>query len=349
MLKKFPIANVLRDPTHDQVNFIWHGGEPTILPIRFYEKALLVQARLRRPNQIITNVIQSNGTRLSPEWIKFIRNYNFGLGISLDGPPEIHDIERIYASGRPSFQDINQNIKLLRKNRILFSVLMVIDERALKIGPEAIFNFFIKAEINSYGLIAAMPANYPDALPNTQTHHYTDPQKMNKFLIKIYDLWKERADPNIKIREINGILQRLNGKSVMCTLAGKCLGKYYMIDPNGDISHCDLFIGDSNYSFGNLLESSFVNIRNNKKLKHLIESNKQDLIKMQYCDEFNTCNGWCPHERYLSIRHNPHHNQHCCGLRDLIKHIRNNMPKFITEKNKALNTEISLSPENTNL
>ena len=322
------IAKTLRDPEHDLVNFIWHGGEPTILPVSFYRKALLVQSLFQRQNQIIRNDIQSNGTHLTYDWIRFLHSNKFGIGISLDGPPEIHDRYRKYASGRPSFQDVKNGIQMLRRYEIPFSVLMVIDEDAMRMGPEEIFNFFVKAEIESYGLLAAAPINYPNALPGSIVKHYIDPKRMTNFLIRIYDIWREYANPKIKIREIDGILQHINGKSAHCTLAGGCFGHYYLIDPNGDVSHCDLFLGDPRYSLGNILETDFNQIRNSNKFHELIISNNRTLESMQQCEEFELCNGWCPHQRYLSIRHDPNYSPNCCGLYELITHIRNNPPKF---------------------
>ena len=322
-------ATALSDPEHNVVNFIWHGGEPTILPIHFYKKALFVQSKFQRPNQKIRNDIQTNGTHLSKDWITFLYANNFGVGISLDGPPEIHDKYRRYASGRPSFQDVKNGIMLLQKHNMPFSVLMVIDEDALRIGPETIFDFFIKSGINSYGLLAATPNNYPNMLRGTLVDHYVDPKRMTAFLIKIYNLWKETANPNIRIREIDGIIKQLTSKSGHCTLRGGCFGHYYLINPNGDIAHCDLYLGDPHYNFGNLYNTDFHTIRNSDKLRQLKEDNDKEIKMMQQCKEFEVCNGWCPHERYLSIRHNPNYNANCCGLYDLITHIRNNLPEFI--------------------
>src|SRR5438105_7905485 len=96
------MAAALTDPQHAAVDFIWHGGETTLLPTTFYEKALLVQSRFRRPGQLVGNTIQTNGTRLTPEWLRFLRDNQFGVGVSVDGPPQLHDRYRRYASGRPS-------------------------------------------------------------------------------------------------------------------------------------------------------------------------------------------------------------------------------------------------------
>jgi uncharacterized protein len=324
------IASALGDPEHDIVDFTWHGGEPTILPVSFYEKALAAQSYFRRPGQVVVNTIQTNGTRITDSWAKFLLDNQFLVGVSLDGPPEIHDRYRIYESGRPSSTDVSNTIQRLREYGIPFSVLMVIDEGALAIGPRRIFDFFLKMKIDNFGLLAATPLNQPYVAPGTKTQHYIDPKRMTDFLIDLYDFWVAYGDPNIKIREFEGIIQRLqHGKSGYCTLEGNCFGHYYLVEPNGEVAHCELFQGDSRYALGNILHDDFSKFRNSSRMHELSKLNQLELSQMQLCPEFAVCNGWCPHERYLSARHNPYHTISCCGLIDLISHIRENLPIWI--------------------
>lgn len=320
------IAVALSEKDTDIVDFNWHGGEPTLMPISYYEKALYVQSCFRRPGQIITNNIQTNGTRISNAWAEFLKASEFIVGISIDGPPDIHNRYRRYASGAPSFDDILNTIEIFRQYDIPFSVLMVIDEAAMELGPKKIFDFFVSAKINNYGLLAATPLNGQKPSELGSFNHYINPSRFTDFLIKLYDCWREYGDPNIRIREIDSILNRLKGNSKYCTTAGGCFGHYYIIEPNGDVGHCDLFSGDEAYTLGNILHKSFSDFRKGDRLISLKNANESELVPMQSCPEFRVCNGWCPHERYLSVRHNPHHRSDCCGLRDLIAHIRSNLP-----------------------
>jgi uncharacterized protein len=289
---------------------------------------MLVPSRFRRSGQVIMNTIQTNGTRITDPWARFLRDNQFFVGVSLDGPPEIHNKYRMYESGRPSFQDVSATLDKLREYDIPFSVLMVIDEDALEVGPKRIFDFFVKTKITNFGFLAATPVNSPNAMPYTFASHYVDPKRMTNFLINMYDCWKEHGDTSIRIREIEGILQHIrHNRSHLCTLEGNCFGRYYLVEPNGEIAHCDLFQGDARYTLGNILDGDFKAFRNSKELCALIEENQMELNNMQrHCPEFAVCRGWCPHERYLSVRHNPNHTSKCCGLVDLIRYIRDNMP-----------------------
>lgn len=321
------IFAALSDPDHDAVDFIWHGGETTMLPIRFYEKAMFVQSRFRRPGQRVSNLIQTNGTRLTADWVRFLRDAEFGVGISLDGPPEVHNQYRVYASGRPSFDGVLRGIGLMKEAGVPFSVLMVLDEDALAIGPDRIFDFFLEHGIKNFGVLPAKPANLPDAVPGTPTTHYIETSRFNIFLARMYDRWCEHGDASIHIRDLDGLSTRIAGKdSKFCTLNGRCFGEFFLVEPDGRLAHCDLFLGDPRYDLGNVMGQDFAAVRRSAKLLALSAENAAALEEMRNCPAFSICNGWCPHSRYISQRHNSMHTDNCCGLRSLIDHIRSRVP-----------------------
>lgn len=316
-------ASALTDPEHDSVSFMWHGGETTLLPSAFYEKAMLVQSRFRRRNQQISNGIQTNGTLLTDAWVQFLRRNEFNVGVSLDGPPEIHDRTRRTAGDKPTFATVLSGIRRLQAGGVPFSVLMVIDEHAYALGPDRIFDFFLEHDIRNFGVLAARPDNQPSAPPGTPTRHYIEPARWTAFLARLYDRWRQHGDERINIRELLAIDDRLAGQApVVCTVAGSCIGRYYAIEPNGDVMHCDLFVGDPRYTLGNVLHDSFAAIRASERVHELRAQNQQQLSRLSGCPEFAVCNGWCPHERYVSQRHDAGYDPTCCGLRPLIEHIR---------------------------
>jgi uncharacterized protein len=321
------IASALSNPANNVVEFVWHGGEPTLLPISFYQKILFIQSKFKRKDQIIINRLQTNGTRLNSQWIKFIKDNDFVLGLSIDGPPVIHNTQRIFADGSGSFDKVVTSIQMLQKEKIPFLILMVVDEKTMEIGAKSIFEFFVKLKICNYGVLASTPLNNLNAIPNID--HYISPNRFTNFLIELYECWRDYGDSTIKIRELDDLIRIIHNKLLpqSCTLHGECFGKYYVIEPDGQIAHCELFQGDSNYTLGNILNMDFNEIQfSSGQLLKLIEDNKRSINNMKSCIEFEICKGWCPHERYLSGRHNSTHKNHCCGLLDLITHIRNNPP-----------------------
>jgi uncharacterized protein len=146
---------------------------------------------------------------------------------------------------------------------------------------------------------------------------------MTAFLVRMYDRWREHGDPRIRIRELEAIRQRVAGHGAgLCTLAGGCLGSYYAVEPNGDLAHCDVFVGDPRYTVGNVMRQSFADIREGAAMRSLRVENEAALAAMRACPSFAVCSGGCPHERYLGIRHDAGYRPECCGLCALIEHVR---------------------------
>ncbi len=129
--------------TFDNVQFIWHGGETTTVGIDFYERAMFLQARYLRSGCAVRNDIQTNGTLIDKNWASFFADNGFGVGISIDGPPELHDRHRRFANGKGSFTSVMNGINQLRSFGIKPSVLMVIDKDTLELGAQKIFDFFL--------------------------------------------------------------------------------------------------------------------------------------------------------------------------------------------------------------
>ncbi|UCC99507.1 MAG: glycosyltransferase, partial [Phycisphaerales bacterium] len=318
------IARALAE--HEHVRFIWHGGEPTLLPISFYEKALLVQARLRRPEQKIGNSFQTNATKLTLAWAHFFRANNIQVGISIDGPAHLHNSHRRYSSGKGSYDHVIHGLNLLKEHEVQFSGLIVVDEGTLELGAWRLLDFLVGQGIRNFGLLPAKPRNRPLAKRGIPTSHYIEPARINVFLMNLYDAWLSHGDPNVKIRELEALKAQIKGVSARsCTLSGDCWGHYYMIEPDGSVVGCDVFSGDSRYTLGNIMHTSFMKMANSAELLQLKKEHQDALDAMKGCPEFRVCQGWCPHERYVSIRHNRLHRDDCCGLRDLITHIRNRM------------------------
>lgn len=320
-------AAALRDPGHDAVTFYWHGGEPSLLPVAFFRRALAVQARFAREGQQVRNVLQTNGTRISDALASFLREYEFSAGVSIDGPPQLHDRQRRYVSGRGSFDDVARGIRTLRDHGVPTGVLMVVEEATLDLGPQAVFEFFLEQDIKTFGFNAVFPENQPGAAPGTPAHPYLAPSAMAEFMAGIFDLWLAHGDPDVHIREIDAIMSRLAGQSARtCQLQGNCLGNYFIIEPDGEVAHCGLFVGDPAYRFGNIRTDDFATLRAGPAMAALRGARQAELATMSACPEFGICNGWCPHETYLSRRHDPSHRAECCGLDGLIRHMRRSGP-----------------------
>jgi uncharacterized protein len=286
---------------------------------RLLPKALYLQQEFAQEGQMIRNSLQTNGTLLDHEWCRFFKEYGFQIGLSVDGP--VHDANRVYASGKGSFAEVERAIRLLQEYQIPFGVLMVLNHKSLRIDPEEIFNFFLDHEIKTFSFLAARPDNGPGTgeLPTTD---YVGPAEFAAFMKRIFDLWIELDDPSVKIRELTSFLSVLVGGSAgVCTLAGHCLGQYFHVEPNGDLYHCDKFLGDPDYQVGNILAHTFRDVRGSARMQRLVAEEKGRIAVLSACPWFGICNGGCPHDRYVARKYMPDDNGACCGLRPLIEHV----------------------------
>jgi uncharacterized protein len=315
------IAGALRDPSHRSIDFVWHGGETTLLPIEWYQRALALQARFRRPGQLVRNSIQTNGTRLTERWVRFLRRNEFSVGVSIDGPPEVHDQTRRDTLGRPTYERVREGMDLLDRFGVPYGVLTVADDEVIERGARAFLDFIEATGVKSFGVLPSEPPNLPDVTPGTAAEHYTDPAAMGAFMAELYDLLAERPDAPA-CRELEALERRVAlDDGGFCKLGGHCLGQYFMVEPTGEISHCDLFQGDARYDFGRVGPHAFAEARRSLAFAERVAARAAELDAMRGCPTFDVCQGWCPHEAYLSVRHNREHDPSCCGLAPVIEQV----------------------------
>lgn len=312
------------------ISFMWHGGEPLLMPMEFYQKALLLQEKSKKEGQFYSNSIQTNGTLINQDWCDFFLKYRFNIGISLDGIEQSHNLNRKYSNNKGSYSDVLKSIKLLQKNNVPFGVLIVLNENILKLGADKIFNFLVdEIGAKSFSFIPVKPANNENS-GEVYSDEYCKSHNSAEFMKEIFDLWLERDDSSIQIREIDSLLKViLGGTATACTLAGNCLGSYFHIEPEGTVYHCDKYLGDSNYNLGNILENNFSEIQQNEKLHKLIKEEEASLELLKECPKISICNGGCPHDRYIAKKVF-HKNQKCCGQKLLINHMEKRLISEIT-------------------
>ncbi|MDZ7676584.1 MAG: radical SAM protein [Acidimicrobiales bacterium] len=313
----------LSDPAHDLVSFGWHGGDPLVLPVEFFERALDLQARFARTDQRIQNTVQTNATLITPEWIDFLARNGMGVGVSIDGPPEIHDRQRVDRHGHGTFDRVRRGIDALRAAGLPFGTLMTIDRETIELGPERVFEFFLDLGITAYGFNAARPANDHPPSADGPPPHYVDRRTMGRFLIGLHRCWLEHGDPNIHIRELEMIGNRLEGQGMIsCRIEGDCVGRYFMVEPDGTVAHCARFQGDERYVFGNVLEHDFATLRRSLRLLERRQEDRRRAEARASCTEYDVCHGGCPHDDLIGRRHDPRHEDGCCGMAELIRHVR---------------------------
>lgn len=314
------IHDILQSPNVKNIDFVWHGGEVTILPIDYLEKALWLQQHFCNPRTRIANSIQTNATRLTDEWIAFLKAYGFGVGVSIDGPPEIHDKRRVNVAGNGTWKDVKRGIDLLQENEIPFGALAVIDECALEYGADSYLRYLVNVGIRQVALLNALPPNSEQSRGQAA---YLPFDRFTTFLRELFSAWWHNWKERIVIRELQSLVEAVTrGSTALCVFNDNCMGQYLTIDPNGDVSACDKYVDDPNYMFGNLHESSLTEMLSHSAiLTAAVHNVSRQKRNMSTCEYYKYCFGGCPHDVRLSEKYRPNWSFECCGLNHLIAEI----------------------------
>jgi uncharacterized protein len=315
------IRDALRDPGVQWVDFVWHGGEATLLPRSFYERALWLQARFCRPGQTVLNTVQTNGVRLTDEWLAFLRENDFGVGVSLDGPPEVHDARRVDMGGRPTSARVRRGLERLQASGITrWGALIVVDEAILAAGARRVLEYMVEIGVRRVALLNVLPQNTP---PGTQPKgDYLPFPSFVDFLRDLFDVWWPAYRDQIVVRELADLTGQLTGgPPQICVFAGECFGTYLTVEPTGEVSACDKYIDDGTYRFGDVLTTGLTGARISKQLAVVRQDNSRAVERMRECRWFGVCHGGCPHDRYTGERRLPGYDGRCCGLAPLLDHM----------------------------
>lgn len=300
------------------VTFVWHGGETTLRSPSFYRKALWLQERLRRPGQIVRNSIQTNGTNLKDSWLDFLARYELSVGVSLDGPPEIHDSRRLDIAGRPTSERVRNGLERLRERGIKHGVLMVVDGDVVELGASRMLEYLLAEGIDDVSLLNVAPEGDPaEASEDDPFLCYGD---YVEYLRELFGIWYPDYVDRIAVRDLSDLMMRLErGKGSSCIYGGNCVGRYFTIEPKGSVSHCDKYQQNPDFIFGNILETTLADIPASPALLRVrgYVAAGEDLCRG--CPWFDICHGGCPYDRYVRVvRRRAPKDERCCGLAPLL-------------------------------
>jgi len=283
----------------DTARFYWHGGEPLLAGLKFYERAVVYQQKFKKPDQKIFNGLVTNGVLINKRWASFFRKNKFGIGVSLDGPREFHNQCRLFPNGQGSFDDAMKGIRILKKEKINFHALCVITNSTAK-NPKKIFDFFIQEKINEINLIPAIGIQANDGISFKES---VDPQRYVNFLIDIFNLWLEQDNPNLKILPLESIVRAfLELPQEDCRFAGEC-EKNIVVDFNGDVFPCCTY-GYRGFSRLGNISDGIMAIINSDRFKSLKKHLQTIQEKCSSCQWYKICKSGCPFHHYLGKEQN---------------------------------------------
>ena len=306
MLEQFT-REYIEAQTMPQVLFTWHGGEPLMRSIDFYKKALELQKKYAHGKQI-DNVIQTNGTLLTDEWCEFFAKNHWLVGISIDGPQEYHDHYRVTPAGKPSWEKVMQGISLLKKHRVEWNAMAVVNAYNAE-HPLEFYHFFRDngCQYLQFTPIVERLTEHEDgrtlaSLADDREIPLADasvtPQQWGNFLCTIFDDWV-RHDVGKTFVEIfdctlanwMGVLPGICAYSKECGHAG-------VMEHNGDVYSCDHFVFPE-YKLGNIREQSLIDMLYGEKQQAFSRLKHTSLPRQcKECDMEFACHGECPKNRF---------------------------------------------------
>jgi uncharacterized protein len=274
--------------------FIWHGGEPTLAGIDFFEKVISLQQFYGKGKKI-SNEIQTNATLLNEKWIYFFERNRFHIGVSIDGPQEIHDAYRKDHSGKGSFKKVMQGISLLKESKLQWGALVVLTDKSLG-SEEQIFDFLVSNEIYNFDLL---PITSLNKKTNGSDDHSISPEEFTEIIVKIFTLWWELDDPNIQIRLFNETIQViLKEAPLRCICNSPGCANYLTLDWDGTIYPCEAFMEIEDFNLGNILDSTLKEILTNSRYQNFATKTKELDLECSHCKWWQICPGRCIFDQY---------------------------------------------------
>jgi uncharacterized protein len=317
-----------------EVTFAWQGGEPTLLGLDFFRSAVELQQRYKRPGQAINNAFQTNGTTLDAEWCAFLRDNNFLVGISIDGPRALHDLYRVDKGGGPSFDRVMAGVELLRAERVEFNVLTTVhagnQDHALEVyhflrdKVHARFIQFIPIVQRQPGVnggAAAATASSPTNHRSSGSRQSVSARGYGAFLSAVFDDWVRRDVGAVSVQIFEVALAAWAGVPPgLCIFQPTC-GSALSLEHNGDVYSCDHFV-EPEHLVGNLVEQPLAALVASEQ-QQVFGQAKADLpLQCQSCEVRFICNGGCPKNRFLETPPGePDLNYLCAGYRRFFNHI----------------------------
>jgi len=299
------------------VSIGWQGGEPTLMGLPFFEKAMALQIRYGK-GKSVGNGLQTNGLLLDKSWAKFLKEYNFLVGLSLDGPEHIHNRYRLRAGGQNTWADVVDRARLLLDEGVEVNALVVVNDYSVRF-PQEIYAFEKASGLNHMQFIPCVETNPAD---KSRAASFSAPaDAFGKFLVKVFDLWL--ADfkdglPTTFIRFFDSLFFRyVDREPPECDLLAEC-GTYVVVEHNGDVYACDFFV-EEGWKLGNVRQGNLIHMLSSARQRQFGRM-KTDLPAVcQACEWLSVCRGGCTKDRLRDPRDRGQ-NHFCAGYKMFFAH-----------------------------
>lgn len=326
-----------------EVNFAWQGGEPTLMGLDFFKRVIHYQQKHTRPGMVIHNALQTNSTLLDDDWCQFFKDNNFLIGISIDGPQELHDAYRVNKGGAGSFAQVMRGWRLLVKHGVEFNVLCTV-HAANQDHPLDVYRFFrdeLQTQFIQFIPIIERATTQILPLANlgwserdggerplyTQsgslvTARSVNAQKYGDFLIAIFDEWVRRDVGQVFVQMFDVALGAWLGQpGSLCVFAPTC-GNALALEHNGDLFSCDHFV-EPDYLLGNIQSVHMLDMVASERQRQFGRDKMDTLHRYcRTCAVRFACHGGCPKNRFITTPDGePGLNYLCSGYKAFFNHV----------------------------
>jgi uncharacterized protein len=307
-----------------EITFGWQGGEPLLMGLDFFQRAMALQEAHRKPGMRVTNALQTNGTLLDDAWCGFFREHGFLVGLSLDGPREVHDVYRLDKGGRPSFERVMAGLAYLKQHKVEFNILTTV-HAANAARPVEVYRF-LRDEVGTQ-FIQFIPIVVRDG--DGVSPQSVSAKQYGDFLIGVFDEWVRRDVGRVFVQIFDVALAAWTGhRPGLCVFEPTC-GNALVLEHNGDLYSCDHFV-EPRYRLGNILETPLIEMVGSEQQLRFGTDKRDTLPKVcRACEVRFVCNGACPKNRLEAGL-----NHLCAGYKAFFKHIDEPM-RFMAAELKA--------------
>ena len=319
----------------EQIVFDWHGGEPLLLGIDYFKKIVNLQNKYRRDKHIY-NTIQTNATLLDDDFAIFFKENNFLVGVSVDGPQDIHDKYRKYKGGQPTFMKVMHGVELLHRYAVDFNTLTTISKAGEGRGLE-VYQFMknigsrymqfmpVLEYVNTINKNIASPDDNNLSLAEWSVN----PMEYGRFMCDIFDYWVKNDVGSYFVNLFDSTLANYCGLNPGTCVYSETCGANAVMERNGDIYPCDHFVY-SKYKLGNVKDMSLQEIMSSEKSRRF-GIDKRNMLPLQCirCRYYFACHGECPKHRFAKTEQNEvRMNSLCEGLYHFFSHVDPYMHKM---------------------
>ncbi|MBX3012592.1 MAG: anaerobic sulfatase maturase [Caldilineaceae bacterium] len=307
-----------------EVTFAWQGGEPTLMGLAFFQRAVELQQKYCKPGMTIHNAFQTNGILLDDDWCRFFHQHHFLIGLSIDGPKPIHDAYRVDKGGRPTFDRVMAGLALLKQHRVEFNILTTVHAANAEHGVEVYR--CLRDEVGTQ-FMQFIPIVERDNETGYQegaevTERSLTATQYGRFLSDIFDEWVRHDVGRVFVQIFDVALAAWVGERPgLCVFEETC-GLALAMEHNGDLFACDHFV-EPNFRLGNIQEIPLLEMVASAEQRQF-GLDKRDKLP-RYCRECEVrfvCNGGCPKDRFIHTPDGePGLNYLCGGFRSFFNHI----------------------------